>query len=108
MNYFGIVLTGLTGVFKKERFFNTKASEKERTFHITGGPGCDPKCYGSKVKGTWPDGVPDTIDSYSLETVEKNGKRVRQIITGDPPADPTPIMQTPDVNEPQAKVRRKR
>ena len=109
MNYFGIVLkNGTKGIFKKARFFNTKASEKERTFTITGGLGRDPKGFGSKVTGTWPDGTPDTLDVYSLESVNVDGKTIRQVVTGDPPPDPTPIMEAPDVNEPQAKVRRKR
>ena len=108
MNYFGIVLkNGTTGIFKKTRFFNTKASKKERTFTITGGLGRDPKGFGSKVTGTWPDGTPDTLDVYSFESVNVSGKIIRQVVTGDPPPDPTPIGE-PQEPEERKPVRRKR
>ncbi len=109
MNYFGVILkNGTTGIFKKARFFNTKASEKERTFTITGGLGRDPKGFGSKVTGTWSDGTPDTLDVYSFESVNVSGKTIRQIVTGDPPPDPTPIVEVEVEQEAQKPVRRKR
>jgi hypothetical protein len=108
VNYFGVVLKpGTVGVFKQARFYNTKASVLERTFTITGGLGRDPKNFGSKVTGTWPDGTVDTIDVYSLEWVVVGGKKLMQVITGDPPPDPTPIVEAPEPEESKP-VRRKR
>ena len=113
MNDFGIDLkAGTHGVFKAAYFYKPHASEKERTFVITGGLGRECKSGGRKLTGHWlTDKAKDTIDSYSLEAVIIKGKRIKQVITGDTPPDPTPIIAESDDHqnaEPQKAVRRKR
>jgi hypothetical protein len=110
VNDFNIVLpVGTHGIFKAARFYNTKASEKDRTFVIAGGPGREPTPGSRKITGHWLDGMKDTIDSYSLEAVIINGKRIKQIVKGDPlPEPPAPEPVAVDDHEPQKPVRRKR
>jgi len=100
MNDFAIVLKiGTHGIYKAARFFkgylgkDKKVPESERTFVIEGGRGREPKDGNRKLTGHWlHDGMKDTIDSYSLEAVIINGKRIKQLVTGDPPPDPTPVV----------------
>jgi hypothetical protein len=110
LNDFGIVLPkGTRGLYKKSVFFDPHASEKDRVFVIEQGPGREPTPGSRKLTGFWEStGEKDSIDAYALESVMIGSKRVRQIVTGDPVPDPTPIVEVPDVDEPQAKVRRKR
>jgi len=115
LNDFGIVLkTGTHGICKAARFYkgylpkDKKVPEAERTFVIEGGSGREPKDGSRKITGYWlHDAMKDTIDSYSLEVVLVDGKRISQLVTGDPPPDPTPIACTPEPEE-QKPVRRKR
>src|ERR1700674_2818002 len=81
LNDFGLVLpVGTHGVFKQARFYDTKAPEKARTFVIEGGVGREPEPGGRKLTGHWlEDGMKDTIDSYSLEFIFLNGKKIKQI-----------------------------
>jgi hypothetical protein len=110
LNDFGIVLPkGTRGLYKRAVFYDTKAADKDRVFVIEGGPGREPTPGSRKLTGHWEsDGAKDTIDSYSLESVMIDGKRVRQLIKGDPPPDPTPVADAPDAPEEQKPVRRKR
>lgn len=109
MNDFGLSLPrGTRGLYKKAVFFDPKASDKDRVFVMEAGPGMEPTPGSRKVTGFWEsDKVRDTLDSYSFESVMLDGKRVRQLITGDPPPDPTPIVE-PQEPEEQKPVRRKR
>ena len=110
MNDFGKSLPrGTRGLYKKAVFFDPKASDKERVFVMEAGPGMEPTPGSRKITGHWEsDNVKDTLDSYSFESVMLDGKRVRQIITGDPPPEPVMKIEEPTPDEPQAKVRRKR
>lgn len=111
MNDFGVVLkVGTRGIYKQARFFNTKADEKTRTFVIEGGPGREPTPGSRKLTGHWEaDNAKDTIDSYSLESIVQDGKKIKQIVTGDPePEPPAPELVVTDDHEPQKAVRRKR
>ena len=99
MNDFGIDLkAGTHGVFKAAYFYKPHASEKERTFVITGGLGRECKSGGRKLTGHWlTDKVKDTIDSYSLEFVIVDGKKIKQLVTGDPVPDPVLAPEVPEV-----------
>lgn len=122
MNLFGIVLkVGTHGVYRPELFYkgylpkDKKVPESERTFVIEGGTGREPKGGNSKVTGHWlSDGMQDTIDSYSLDYVIVGEKKIKRILTGDPPPDPTPVVSDAEVLEherqdaAQKPVRRKR
>lgn len=115
MNDFGITLkVGTHGIYKAARFYkgylpkDKKVPESGRTFVIEGGAGREPKDGNRKLTGHWlEDNMKDTIDSYSLEAVIVDGKRIKQLVTGDPPPDPTPIACEPEPEE-QKPVRRKR
>ena len=84
MHDFGkLDLHHLKGVFKKNVFFNTKASRAERSFSIIEGPGCtpDPRT-GRAIKVRWADGTVDNISSYDIEIlVSKDGKDIKAPIT---------------------------
>jgi hypothetical protein len=83
MHDFGkLDLHHLKGVFKKNVFFNTKASRAERSFSIIEGPGCtpDPRT-GRAIKVRWADGTFDNISSYDIELVSKDGKDIKAPIT---------------------------
>jgi hypothetical protein len=84
MHDFGkLDLHHLKGVFKKNVFFNTKASRAERSFSIIEGPGCtpDPRT-GRAIKVRWADGAVDNISSYDIEIlVSKDGKDIKAPIT---------------------------
>ena len=110
MNDFGKSLPrGTRGLYKKAVFFDPKASDKDRVFVMEAGPGMEPTPGSRKVTGFWEsDKVRDTLDSYSFESVMLDGKRVRQLITGDPPPEPVMTVEEPEADAPQAKVRRKR
>jgi len=70
MNDAGIDLKGKT-VLVRNPLSGKKYSSKERTFHITGGSGCNPDpAYSRKLTGKWQDGTPDTISSFDIESVK--------------------------------------
>lgn len=86
MNDFGIVLPiGTLGIYKAACFYKgylageKKVPEAGRTFVIGGGPGRECTPGSRKLTGHWlSDKAPDTIDSYSLEAVIIDGKRIKQ------------------------------
>jgi hypothetical protein len=84
MHDFGkLDLHHLKGVFKKNVFFNIKASRAERSFSIIEGPGCtpDPRT-GRAIKVRCEDGTVDNISSYDIEIlVSKDGKDIKAPIT---------------------------
>jgi hypothetical protein len=90
VNDFGMSLPkGTRGLYKKSVFFNPKAADKDRVFIMEAGPGMEPTPGSRKVTGHWEsDGAPDTLDSYSFSSVMVAGKRVNQLVTGDPPSEP--------------------
>ena len=109
MNDWGVNLKGKHGVMKAGIFYKPKASIAERTFVLEGGLGCDPTPNTPrKVTGFWlSDKAKDTLSSYDFEYLIINGKNVRPRVTGDPPPDPTPIVEAYEPEE-QKPVRRKR
>ena len=77
MNDFGIDIMGLKGALKK-RSFNLK--DKQRTVTVESGAGCVPDpAYRRRIVVRWEDGTHDTISSYDLEYVIKDGKKIYQI-----------------------------
>ena len=68
MNDLGINLKGKTVVVRNPPGTKKKFSVKERTFVISGGPGCNPDpAWSRKLTGQWLDGTRDTISSYDIE-----------------------------------------
>jgi hypothetical protein len=114
VNDFGRSLPrGTRGLYKKSVFFDPKASEKDRIFIMEAGPGMEPTQGSRKITGHWEvDGVKDTLDSYSFSSVMIGGKRINQVVTGDPPPEPViPVTKdaaVSDIEEEQKPVRRKK
>lgn len=80
MNDFNNDLVGVHAVCKPSGFsFPADATAKERTFVIGTDPGYKRERHGRKVKGRWlVDDMPDTIDTYSIESITVNGKTIKR------------------------------
>lgn len=80
MNDFGINIAGLEGVLKK---VNVKyLPDKYRHVKILSGPGCEPSQEVKrhrKIEVKTVDGNVETISSYDLEYVIKDGKKIHHI-----------------------------
>lgn len=108
MNDFGLNITGFHGVLKDNRGKNLK-TEKERTFVIESGKGCDPS-LGTKrsLRGYWlADGLREEMSSYDFKYVinPKTGEKTNTI--PEPEYDVEPVRLASEI-EAQKTVRRKR
>lgn len=110
MNDFGINLKGKRGVFKERTFYIPKASAKDRTFNIEGGPGSDPDPLRSrKVTGHWlVDGAKDAVSSYDFEYILDGEKKIKPVVSELVGVDVAPDPKAATVEAVQKPVKRKR
>jgi hypothetical protein len=102
VNDFGRSLPkGTRGLYKKSVFFDPKASDKDRVFIMEAGPGMESTPGSRKITGYWEStGEKDTLDSYSFSSVMIGGKRINQIVIGDPPPEPVvPVTKDATVGD---------
>ena len=75
-------LTHLKARFKKATFYLKAASAKARTLTIDEGPGTTAVPNTPRwIWATWADGSRETISSYDLEVVIKDGKEIKPLNT---------------------------
>jgi hypothetical protein len=103
MNDFKMAINGCKGVIKARSFYKT-APEKERTVSIGAGPGASPALPGRKVSVKYSDGSTEYINSYDLDYVIKDGKKVFHIDANEEML-PEPVQSEPAK---PVQVRRKR
>lgn len=109
MHDFGnIDITGFHGILKDNRAKDLK-TEKERTFIIESGPGCNP-APGTRrfVKGKWlADGMREEMNSHDFKQVIDPRTGTRTDTLPEPESDVEPVKLASEI-EAQRTVRRKR
>jgi hypothetical protein len=110
MHDFGpINLKGLKAILKPRNFWKKPSTEKERTVVVIQGSGCNPDpAYGRKIECRTGPGTHETISSYDLEYVIKDGNKIAQAQVEAADAYVCTTAPTGPVEEANRVVRRKR